>query len=235
MQFELLVNSTGLLGLIPVFIMVILTLWGVFTRTGRQRILSLLGFLTFVCVAGAQLFIQLTRLGFIYLFIWTNLGVYVDFGLKGAYIFLIVIYAIILAFPDFFNARKWIVIVPLIGLIVYEILMYYALAVSFVLYGSAWLVTALALVVLFMIVIPLYGTFQYTRQDRIRGSPKVKWMWIVTLGGLVWAGALMALFGGWYLGLDLSFFSSLSATLVSLLTIGWYMILVGYFFQLRTS
>jgi hypothetical protein len=235
MQFELMVNSIGLVSLIPVFLLIILTLWGVLTSSGRGRILSLLGFLIFLSVAGAQLVVQLTRLLILPMFFWSIWGTYIDFGLKGFYIFLIVIVAIILAFPDFFSARKWIVIFPLIGLIAYEILMYNALAISFLLYGNAWLITALALVVLFMIVIPLYGTFQYTRQDRIRGSPKVKWMWLITLGNLLWAGALITLFGGWYLGLDLTFFSSLSATIVSLLAISWYLILIGYFFQLRTS
>ncbi|MFX1299787.1 MAG: hypothetical protein ACFFAL_03385 [Promethearchaeota archaeon] len=235
MQFELMVNSIGLLGLIPVFLLIILTLWAVFTSSGRGRILSLLGFLIFLTVAGAQLTVQLTRLLILPMFFWSIWGTYIDFGFKGAYIFLIVVYAIILAFPDFFNARKWIVIFPLIGFIAYEILMYYALTWPFFYFGNTWLIYTIVYVLLFMIVIPLYGTFQYTRQDRIRGSPKAKWMWLITLGNLLWAGALIALFGGWYLGLDLSFFSSLSATVVSLLTISWYLILIGYFFQLRTS
>jgi len=172
MQFELMVNSIGLVSLIPVFLLIILTLWGVFTSSGRGRMLSLLGFLIFLSVAGAQLVVQLTRLLILPLFYWSFWGTYIDFGLKGVYIFLIVIYAIILAFPDFFSARKWIVIFPLIGFIAYEILMYNALAISFLLYGNAWLITTLVLVVLFMMVIPLYGTFQYTRQTESVDLPK---------------------------------------------------------------
>lgn len=235
MQFELLVNSFGLVSLIPVFLLIILMLWGVFTSSGRGRMLSLLGVLIFLFVAVAQLTVQLRRLSILTTLDWNIWGVYVDFGFKGAYIFLIVVYAIILAFPDFFNARKWIVIFPLIGFIAYEILMYNALTLPFIFYGNTWLIYTIIYVTLFMIVIPLYGTFQYTRQDRFRGSPKVKWMWIVTLGGVFWAGALMTLFGGWYMGLDVSFFSSLSVTIVSLFAVGWYLILVGYFFQLRTG
>ncbi len=235
MQFEIIVNNVGLLSLIPVFLLIILMLWGVFTSSGRGRILSLLGFLIFLSVAGAQLTVQLTRLLILPMFFWSIWGTYIDFGFKGVYIFLIVVYAIILAFQDFFNARKWIVIFPLIGFIAYEILMYYALTLPFFYFGNAWLIYTIIYVILFMIVIPLYGTFLYTRKDRFRGSPKVKWMWIVTLGGVLWAGALITVFGGWYLGLDVSFFSSLSATVVSLLAVGWYLILVGYFFQLRTA
>lgn len=235
MQFELIVNNIGLVSLIPVFLLIILMLWGVFTSSGRGRTLSLLGFLIFLCVAVAQLTVQMRRLSILSTLDWNTWGMYVDFGFKGAYIFLIVVYAIILAFPDFFNARKWIVIFPLIGFIAYEILMYNALTWPFFYFGNTWLIYTIIYVILFMIVIPLYGTFLYTRQDRFRGSPKVKWMWIVTLGGVLWAGALITAFGGWYLGLDVSFFSSLSATVVSLLAVGWYLILVGYFFQLRTS
>jgi hypothetical protein len=237
MQFELFVHSLGLLGLIPVVLMVILGLWGVFTSSGRQRTLLLLGFLIFLSVFLAQLVVQLTRLGFLPYSAWSLWGQYVDFGMIGFYMFLIVLYAIILAFPTFFNERKWIIIVPLIGLIVYEALMYSANAISFALYGAAWLWTGLVLAILFMIVIPLYATFQYTRQDRIRGSPQVIWIWVFMLGALIWAIATSLLFGGWLFqlpGYD-SFFSSLAMTMVSSLTIGWYLILVGFIFQRRVK
>lgn len=234
MQFEVIVNSMGLLNLIPVFLLLIITLWGAFTSSGRDRILPLLGFLIVLSFAVGQLVVQLTRLLILPLSYWSYWGMYVDFGLMGIYMFLIVLYALIGTFPDFFNARKWIVIVPLIGLIVYEILMYNALAVSFILYGTAWLATALTLVLLFMIVFPLYATFRGTQQDSIRGTPRVKWNWINTLGVLLWAFGLLALFGGWLLGLDVSFFSSLSTTTVSLFTIGWYLMLVSYVFLIRT-
>ncbi len=237
LQFELFVHSLGLLGLIPVVLMIVLALWGVLTSSGRQRTLLLLGFLIFLSVLIGQVVVQLTRLGILPYSAWSLWGQYVDLGMIGFYMLLIVIYAIILAFPAFFNERKWIIIFPLIGFIVYEALMYSANAISFILYGNAWFATGLILAILFMIVIPLYATFQYTRQDRIRGSPNVLWIWLFMLGTLIWAIAISLLFGGWLFmlpGYD-SFFSSLGLTMVSALTIGWYLILIGFFFQLRVK
>ncbi len=155
--------------------------------------------------------------------------------MKGFYVLLIVLYAIILAFPDFFNERKWIVILPLIGFIAYVGLMVSAFAISFPLYGTAWLATALVLVILYMILIPLYAVFQYTRQDRMRGSPRVIWIWVFMLGTLLWAIGLTMLFGGWLYGLPgfTEFFSAEATMLVSALAIGWYLILISYFFQGR--
>jgi hypothetical protein len=229
------VNNIGLLGLIPVFLLIILTLWATVTSTGRTRTLALLGFLIFLSVVIGQMAVQLTRLLIAPPGFWGTWGMYIDFGTMGIYMFLIVLYALILAFSNFINERKWIIILPLIGLFAFLILMYNALTISFVLYGDAFLLTGLVLALVYMIVIPLYATFQYTRQEKIRGSPIVIWMWIVMLGTLLWASGLAGLFGGWYFGLDVSFFSALSLTIVSLFTIGWYLILVGYIFQRRKS
>ncbi|MHA2428761.1 MAG: hypothetical protein ACXADB_12130 [Candidatus Hermodarchaeia archaeon] len=136
MQFEMFVNNIGLLSLVPVVLLIVLTLWGVFTSSGRRRTLSLLGFLMFVSVLAAQLSVQLMRLNIIPLSAWLQWGRYVDFGMKGFFMFLILLYAIIFAFPDFFNERKWIFIVPLIGTIVYWGLMVGNFAISSALYEA---------------------------------------------------------------------------------------------------
>jgi hypothetical protein len=236
MQFEMYVNNIGLLSLVPVVLLIILTLWGVFTSSGRRRTLSLLGFLMFLSVLASQLVLNLTRLNILSSIDWALWGVYVDFGMMGFYMFLILLYAIIFAFPDFFNARKWIFILPLIGAIIYWGLMVGALAFSS-LYETAWLATGLVLVILYMILIPLYATFQYTRQDRNRGSPKVIWTWVILLGGIIWAIGLAYFFGGWLLMLPgyASFFSQFALTIVSLFTTGWFLILIGFIFQRRAG
>ncbi|MHA2428760.1 MAG: hypothetical protein ACXADB_12125 [Candidatus Hermodarchaeia archaeon] len=88
-----------------------------------------------------------------------------------------------------------------------------------------------------MILIPLFATFQYTRQDRNRGSPKLLWTWIILIGGIIWAIGLALLYGGILFmlpGYD-SFFSQLALTMVSCFTIGWYLILIGFIFQRRAG
>ena len=174
------VNNIGLLSLVPVVLLLVLTLWGVFTSSGRRRTLSFLGFLMFLSVLASQLTLNLARLNILSALAWAQWGLYVDFGMMGFYMFLILLYAIIFAFPEFFNARKWIFIVPLIGSIIYWGLMVGTFAVTS-LYETAWLATGLVLVILYMILIPLYATFQYTRQDRNRGSPKIIWTWVILL------------------------------------------------------
>ena len=236
MQFEMFVNNIGLLSLIPVVLLIVLTLWSVFTSSGRRRTLSFLGFLMFLSVLASQLTLNLERLNMLPHLAWEQWGIYVDFGMMGFYMFLILLYAIIFAFPEFFNARKWIFILPLIGSIIYWGLMVGTLAVS-ALYQTAWLATGLVLVILYMILIPLFATFQYTRQDRNRGSPKIIWTWVILLGGLIWGIGLAYFFGGWLLLLPgyASFFSQFALTIVSAFTIGWYLILIGFFFQRRAG
>jgi hypothetical protein len=166
---------------------------------------------------------------------WSNWVRWVDFGARGIWLFLLVVYVIILAFPDFFSERKWAVIVVLIGPIVYEILLYADFAISGATYGPARLATELVLVVLYMAVIPLYATYQYTRQDRISGSSRVMWIWLVFLGLLVWFFGEFILGASqlWQLPGYASFFSEIGLAVVSTHTIGWWIILVSYIFQRR--
>jgi hypothetical protein len=88
-----------------------------------------------------------------------------------------------------------------------------------------------------MAVIPVYATLRYTQQDRIRGSPLVKWIWVTLLGLLIWffgeallvTGSILQLPGG------VDWFSAIDAMNTSSLVIAWFLILVGFVFQARTS
>ncbi len=113
--------------------------------------------------------------------------------------------------------------------------MFGAFAINSNMYAPAWLATGLVLAILYMVLIPLYATYVYTRQDRIRGSPQVMWIWVVLIGLLFW------FFGEAVLGLSQmlqwpgwnSFFSETAVAIVGSHTIGWYLILIGFFFQRR--
>ncbi|UCH04098.1 MAG: hypothetical protein JSW05_11020 [Candidatus Thorarchaeota archaeon] len=235
MQFELLVQSLTLLQMIPVILVMLLMLWGVFAGTGRSRNLSLLSFLIALSYAISLLSVSAIRMDWITMTDWVNWGSYVGGGMIGIYLALLIIYVTIWAFPNFFSEHKWAIIVALIGPIVYELLHFMSGTELSSDLGLAWAATYLILAVLYMAVIPLYATFHYTRQDRIRGSPLVKWTWVVLIGLLFWffgeATVALSVIMQWpgYL----SFFSEIGVTIVSMPTIGWYLILVGFVFQRR--
>ncbi|MFW9800997.1 MAG: hypothetical protein ACFFD9_11215, partial [Candidatus Thorarchaeota archaeon] len=147
---------------------------------------SLLQFLVALCFAGALLTVTAERFGWLAPGSWAAWARYVDFGLRGAYLAFLVIYVIMWAFPKFFSERKWAIIVVLIGPIVYEILMFGTFSISPTTYRLAYLLTGLSLAVLYMALIPIYATYHYTRQDRVRGSPQVMWIWVVLIGLLLW-------------------------------------------------
>ncbi|MFW9966674.1 MAG: hypothetical protein ACFFEA_05915 [Candidatus Thorarchaeota archaeon] len=237
MQFEIIVNSMGILAMIPAFLLMLLMLYGVFTDTGRNRTLALLGFVAFLCAAVGFLTVSLTRVNILTGLDWANWGRYLNFGLRGIWLFLLVMYMMVLAFPDFLSARKWLVIVAIIGPIIYEILMFSTFSISSTTYGQAWLLTGLVLSILYMALIPLYATLRYTQLDRFRGSSQVKWVWLVLIGLLFWFIGELVLglsqlleLPGWN-----SFFSGIGLMIVSAITIGWWLILLGYVFFGRTS
>jgi hypothetical protein len=233
MQFELLVQSLTLLQMIPVILVMLLMLWGVFAGTGRSRNLSLLAFLIALSYAIELLSFAAIKLDWITPTDWTNWGMYVASGMAGPYLALLILYVTIWAFPNFFSERKWAIIVALIGPIVYDLLLFSSSPRTADGLGLAWRATALILAALYMAVIPLYATFRYTRQDRIRGSPLVKWTWVVLIGLLFWSFgevtiiiSLIMEWPGW-------FWTEIGVAQVSMPTIGWYLILVGFVFQRR--
>ncbi|MFW9961898.1 MAG: hypothetical protein ACFFDV_12835 [Candidatus Thorarchaeota archaeon] len=238
MQFEAVVIAISALGVVPIFLLIILTLYGVFKNTGRAKNLSLLGFLIFLSTAVAWLTVSLTRMG-IFSYVspssdWVIWGRYVDFGFIGIYMFLIAGYVTYLEFQDFFKIGM---IIYLIGLIVYEVLMFSAFSISLALFGPAWLIMGLILSTLYMAIIPLFATIRYVKRDRIRGSPQVTWIWVIMLGLLFWFFGHLILGASQILMLPgyNSFFSELGVAITSLQMIGWFIILIGYFFQVRTS
>jgi hypothetical protein len=236
MQFYDLINAISLLEIIPVILVIILMLWSVFTRKGRDRNLSFLVFLISLCFTAGSLVVTLMRNNLITATDWFNWAVYVDFGVRGIFMFLIALYVIIWAYPDFLSQKKWVIIVALIGPIVFEILMFSNFSISTT-YGPAFWITMLVIGLLYMAVIPIMATIHRTRKDDILGSPMVKWIWVVMLGLLFW------FFGDAYLALSqflelpghLSMTSQGALTIISVHTIGWYLILLGFVFQKRTS
>jgi len=233
MQFELLVQSLTLLQMIPVILVMLLMLWGVFAGTGRSRNLSLLAFLIALSYAIVLLSFAAVKLDWITGTDWVNWGTYVAGGMTGVYLALLIIYVTIWAFPNFFSERKWAIIVALIGPIVYELLLFSTTPWTAYGLGLAWRATALILGVLYMIVIPLYATFHYTRQDRIRGSPLVKWTWVVLIGLLFWSFGEATIIIAQIMELSGWFWTEVGLAQVSMQTIGWYLILVGFVFQRR--
>ncbi|MFX0106697.1 MAG: hypothetical protein ACFE7R_00255 [Candidatus Hodarchaeota archaeon] len=235
MQFQVLVNNLSLLGLIAIALLILVMLFGIIRGSGRSRTLALLGFLGFLSAAIGWVVVGFVRTGVINLADWALWGRYIDFGTRGIWLFLLAAYAIILGFPDFLRERKWAIIVVLIGPIIYEILMYGTFSISSDIYETAWLVTGLILAIMYMLVIPLFATLRYVKQDGIRGTPQVKWIWVVLLGVLIWffgelvlgASQLLQL-PGWN-----SFFGEIGLMIVSAHVFGWWIILVGYILQMR--
>jgi hypothetical protein len=232
-QFELIVNSMGILGMIPIFLLVLLMLWGFIGGSGRTRTLSLVAFLGYLFAAIGWLVVTMERMN-MPLMDW-SLAQYIDFGARGIWLFLFAVYCFIWAFPDLINERKWLVIVLLVLPIVYEILMIGAFSIDPVLYQDAWLVTDVILVTIYMALITLYATIRYVGQDRVKGTSRVIWIWLTLIGVLVW------FFGEFLLGISQllslpgwdSFFSSIGLAIVSAHTIGWWIILIGFIFQRR--
>ncbi|MFX0054224.1 MAG: hypothetical protein ACFFAX_05795 [Promethearchaeota archaeon] len=233
MQFELLVNSMGIIGMIPIFLLVLLMLWGFIGGSGRTRTLSLLAFLGYLFVAIGWLVVTMERMN-MPLMDWA-LARYIDFGVRGIWLFLLAVYCFIWALPDLINDRKWLVIVLLILPIIYEVFMIGTFAIAPGLYQGAWLATEVVLVTIYMALIPLYTTFRYVGQDRVKGTARVMWIWLTLIGVLIW------FFGEFLLGISQllsmpgwdSFFSSIGLAIVSTHAIGWWIILLGNFFQRR--
>ncbi|MFX1261286.1 MAG: hypothetical protein ACFFAZ_04300 [Promethearchaeota archaeon] len=233
MQFELLVNSMGIIGMIPIFLLVLLMLWGFIGGSGRTRTLSLLAFLGYLFVAIGWLVVTMERMN-MPLMDW-SLARYIDFGVRGIWLFLLAVYCFIWALPDLINERKWLVIVLLILPIVYEALMIGTFSIVSSPYRDAWLVTDAVFVTIYMALIPLYTTIRYVGQDRIKGTARVMWIWLTLIGVLIWFFGELLLGSSQLLNMPgwNSFFSSIGLTVVSTHAIGWWIILLGNFFQRR--
>ncbi|MDH4214321.1 MAG: hypothetical protein OEV85_10400 [Candidatus Thorarchaeota archaeon] len=236
MQYELYVNTIGALGFIIVLLIILLSLWGAFSGSGRSRNLSLLQFFGFIFLLVSVVVVMLARMGIIStvgpLSDWTLWGQYLNFGMRYLFLFFIAIYVVMWAYPDFFSVRKWAYIVFLIGPIVVEIFMFLAFGNGA--YTQLWLISWIVLAILYMVLIPLYASVKYTRQDRIRGTPRVKWIWLTLVGLLSWFFGEMIVSFGQLLSLGVTLTNSIALTIVSFHTFGWFLILVGSIFQGRS-
>ncbi len=233
MQHELLVNSFGLLGLLILILLLLLMLWGVVSGTGRSRNLSLMGFLISLFVIIGWLVVSLIRMGIYTWSDWNEWGRYLDFGVRGLWLFLIFMYMAIWAFPDHISEKKWILIVALILPLIYEILMF--VAFTYPDFIEMFLALEVITIVIYMAIVPLYATFRYTKQERVRGTPRVLWIWVTSLGVFLW------FIGEFLLGVGMlfqlpgisSYFSDLGAIIVSTIALGWFVMLLGFVFQRR--
>jgi hypothetical protein len=208
-------------------------LWGIIAGTGRSRNLSIMGFLISLFVLVGFVVVQSTRLGMILLADWVNWGRYVDFGVRGLWLFLIFIYMFMWAFPDLLNEKKWILIVALILPIIYELMMFIAFGNSA--FIDMWLAIEVVSVVVYMAIVPLYATFSYTKQDRVKGTPRVLWIWVTFLGVFLW------FIGEFVLGIGMlfqlpgydSYISDLGVITMIAHAVGWLVMLLGFVFQRR--
>ncbi|MFX1482176.1 MAG: hypothetical protein ACFFCP_03200 [Promethearchaeota archaeon] len=236
MQYELYVNIIGDLGFIMVLLIVLLSLWGAFSGSGRSRNLSLLQFFGFIFLLASVFVVMLARMGIISSVgpssDWMLWGQYLDFGMRSLFLFFIVTYVVTWAYPDFFSLRKWAYIVFLIGPIVVEFFMFLAFGDGT--YTQLWLISWIVLAILYMALIPLFATVKYTGQDRILGTPRVKWIWLTLVGLLSWFFGEMILSFGQLLSLGVTMTNSIALAIVCLHTFGWFLILVGFIFQGRS-
>ncbi|MFX0078516.1 MAG: hypothetical protein ACFE8O_04695 [Candidatus Hermodarchaeota archaeon] len=178
LQLDILQLSLLVIILIPIVLAMLYQLIIMFTSTGRKRTLAILGFLI-------AFFLMLTHTIFVFamyqpLYSWQTLYYYILWGLFAVSQFFLVYYVTILAFPDFFNQHKWTIILPAIGLIAYEIIVIFRIP------GGSVYWSFLIYNVIYLLIIPLISTYHYLRLDRIRGTPRVKWILTITLGVFLW-------------------------------------------------
>ena len=234
MQVVSYVNGMGLLSIVLLFLLILFFLVGIIRNLGRTRNLSLFGFLISIFALIGWVVVTLIRMGIASITDWIQWGRYVDFGVRGIWAFLLLMYVVVWAFPDYFNERKWALIVALILPLIYEVLMF--VAFSDLAFINAFLASDVILIVIYMAIIPLYATVNYIRQDRIRGTPRVKWIWVTLLGLMFWfIGELVLGVSMWFQlpGYD-SYFSTLGVTIMVTHTIGWIVLLIGFVFQERS-
>lgn len=233
MQNVLLIDSFGLLGSLALILLLILMLWGTISGTGRSRNLSLLGFLISFFVIVGWIVTTFSRLGITSFLDWVNWGRYVDFGVRGLWLFLIFIYMFMWAFQDVLSEKKWILLIALILPLVYEIVMLIAFGNSA--FIDMWLALEVVYVVIYLGLIPFYATFSYTRQERVRGTPRVIWIWVTLIGVLLW------FIGEFILGIGMlfqlpgydSWISDLFVIIIIAHALGWLVMLLGFIFQRR--
>jgi hypothetical protein len=230
LQLNIFEISILLLTVIPIFLAMLLQLINTFTSTGRKRILSFLGFLI-------AFFLFLSAIIFAYSLhfqplLWFTLYGPIFWILNGVSPFILVYYVIILAFPDFFNNRKWALILPVIGFIGYLAVALNNLFLNGpapVYWSPIHYYGFLLYIIVYMLIIPLFAAYQYLQLDRIRGTPRVKWILVITLGTILW-------FTSYALMLYPPFsFTPALWTPVAIVGLAWWVILIGSVFDSKAA
>ncbi|MFW9845598.1 MAG: hypothetical protein ACFFD6_02535 [Candidatus Thorarchaeota archaeon] len=232
MQFDLSYYSMEILGTIPVILLVLLMWWGFVRGSGRTRTLSLLAFLGYLFVAIGWFAMTIPFLG----------AASISWVVKGIWLYLLAVYCFIWALPDLMNERKWLVIILLILPIFFEVL---ALQLVFGGWGyftpgsltlqKAAIITDAVLLITYMAWFPLYCTIRYVTQDRIKGTARVRWIWLTLIGVLIWFfGEFLEILTA-ILGIPSSdyLFGIIGLAIIPARIIGWWIMLIGYFFQRR--
>ena len=259
-------SSITIVGLVPVVLMLVLLIWIAATKTGRARTLSLVG----LPIPIFYLIRQITLFALLRPFLdWAWM---IHFASFGIYPYFVALYVTILAFPNLLSERKWVAFVALIGPIAYELATFidvglfassttlwtefvpptqegYAVYMPHV--PHAYLVTTLVYLTVYLVIVPLYAVYRYTRLDRIRGTPRAKWVWLALIGLLLWFIADALTWGGWLVqtwagweqfwysytdhgwAVIVGKFEALLPAAVS--AISWYIIFIGMLFMQRSS
>jgi hypothetical protein len=229
-------------------------IWIATSKTGRAKTLALVGLPipVFFLIRLATLFITLRPF-----LDWAWLIHFTSFGICPYFVLL---YVTTLVFPDLLSERRWVALVALIGPIVHELVTLidvgqFASSADYFTEGIgnyimqiphvpfAFLGITLVYLGIYLVVVPMYAMYRYTRLDRIRGRPRVKWIWLSLFGLLLWFIAEAITWGGWiaqtaggwpptwYAANDLGWvvivgnFEALIPAAVS--AISWYLIFIG--------
>ena len=216
---------------IPILIALIFQLYAMFTNTGRRRILALLGFFIalFLVIPFA-----IATYGFLLFFsdAWSQVYMPIYWVTMGFSQLFLVLYSMVLAFPDFVNKHMWTISLPFIGFLAYVIAtIFFLVAQLFQLHQTVFFIYN----VIYILIIPLIATFFYLKLDRIRGTPRVPWILVITLGVILWFIAHAA----WFFVPQFDYhplyiFPGVLAPL-AILGIGWWIILLGSFMDRRAG
>jgi hypothetical protein len=129
-----------------------------------------------------------------------------------------------LAFPDFFSNHKWVIILPVIGFITILAVVLVDIPIGGVdplNWSSIHYYGVLLYYTVYILIIPLFAAYHYLRLERIRGTPRVKWILLITLGAILWfiAGTVTLI----------PPFTVMPAAMVpvAILGLAWWIILIG--------
>jgi hypothetical protein len=141
----------------------------------------------------------------------------------------LVYYSVVLAFPDFFKRYLWLIILPVIGFVALEIVVILAL----------WTVLLYAVLIIYqtiyILIIPLIATYYYLQLDKIRGTPRVKWILVTVLGVVLWFIAMAIMYFFPQFMLVPSFPNPGVLVPLAIGGIGWWIILIGSFMDMRAG